>query len=473
VTRILRNSIFMALFNIFGRASGFIRYFLLVYFLSDSHYSLITYAFGVGRLARHFIDAGLDNLISREGARRYDDVPSYLFHGLLLKATLALIVFAAAFYYLASVRDYSFYELAVVYSVLCGSAMLSLTGVLRSCFTAIERMEYVFYTNLPVRLISIALLFGALGLSLPLVCVAWAISLENVMWFLVLGTIAYRFFSMKPVFSFSTVRYMIWEALPLALYGFFNVFYLSLDVLTIEYLMGKEAVAPYTYASLLVEGITMLVSGYFIAIYPVLSRYYKTDEAAYHKLFRLSVIVLFAVTIPVSVLLGLWSDGWVNIIKETSPVSGQVLRILAVTLNVSMLNTLIIIVFTSRNQQRWLVAFTGGAVAVSLYFNILFIGWFGQVGAAYASLLSQALLFVVMGGIAWRKFTLQFPLAKPVGILAVSLSAGFLTWSIPGIPLLVKPFIYGSVLILFAFVTGVLTLDEIQRFRSSMQSKSD
>ncbi|MFB3785380.1 MAG: oligosaccharide flippase family protein [bacterium] len=472
MSSILRNSIFMGLFNLFGRASGLIRYWLLVAFLSKADFALITYSFYVGRLGRHFMDGGLDNLISRDGARTHGKIADYLFHGLLLKAILGGLFGVGVFFYLAFTREKSWSELGVIYISLAGSAMLSLTGVLRSGFTAAERMEYVFYTNLPARMISIFLLFLTVYFSLPLAAAAGAVSLENFIWFYLLASAGLRFFSFLTPVSFSTIKYMLAESWSLALYGFFNVFYLSLDVMMIEYLMGgDEAVAPYTYASLLIEGVTMMVSGYLIAIYPALSRYYQADEAAYRALFRQSVIVLLSITVPISVLLAGWSYGWMNFIRETGLVSSQVLAVLAATLNLSVLNTLIIVVFTSRHRQRWLVAFTGGAVLISFLTNWVMIVWYGQVGAAAASFLSQLILLIAMGWIAWRLFALPIPAGKAGGILLVSLLAGGITRLIPGLHLLAVPFVYGIFLLGLARLLGVMTPEEMSNILNTVRRR--
>ncbi|MGC9328984.1 MAG: oligosaccharide flippase family protein, partial [Candidatus Hinthialibacter sp.] len=403
------------------------------------------------------------NLISRDGARRPDRVPEFLFHGLVMKASLSVPFILGAFLYLTAVREKGAFELTVIYTALFGSLMLSMTGVIRSAFTAVERMEYVFYTNLPSRLISISILAVTLGLGWNLVFSAAAISLENVLWFGMLGAVSLRFFPIQFKFSFSTIRYMISESWSLALYSFFNIFYLSLDVMMIDYLMGVESVAPYTYASQLMEGLIMLASGYLIAVYPVFSRLHETDDGAYQRLFQQSVVVLLTLTIPATVLLGFWSSEWMSLIPGNQPISGAVLRVLSITLNLSILNTLLIIVFTSRNRQRLLVAFTGGAVGFSFASNWLLIPLFAQAGAAYATLISQSALFLVMGAVAWRLFGIRIPWVKPLGILSVSLFSGFALWIIPGLPLLAVPFLYPVVLYATARLSGVLTQEEIKK----------
>lgn len=471
MSTLVRNSIFMGLFNLFGRASGVIRYFLLVAFLPKDLFSIISYALSFGRVGRTFADGGLDNLISRDGARDTDKVPEYLFHGLFLKFALSLPFIVFSFFYLSVIREMSRFEMAVIYTSMAGSIMLSLTGALRSAFTAIERMEYVFYTNLPSRLASIAILASTLWMGLHLTISAAAISLENVLWFILLGAVSLRFFPLRFHLDSKTLWYMASECWSLGLYAFFNVVYISLDVMMIEYVMGVKAVAPYTYASQLMEGLIMLVSGYLIAVYPVFSRLYDTQEREYQRLFGQSVVVLLTITLPTTALLGFWAHGWMSLIPRNDPVSGTVLLFLSLTLNVSILNTLMIIVFTSRNRQKWLILFSGGAIGVSFLTNCILIPLYGQAGAAYATLISQVILFGALAFAIRRLFNLQFPIAKPLGILAVCLFSGGVLWMIPGIPLLAIPLLYAILLYASARWSGVLTLEEMQRMMKAVWKK--
>jgi len=470
VKPVIRNSIFMGFFNLFGRASGFLRYILLVRFLSAESFALVTFAFYVGKLGRHFMDGGLDNFVSRDGARDHSKLPSFYVNALLMKAVLSVLFFGGCYFYLIRDSQLDGYKIFIIYTALLGSMMTSYTGVIRSCFTAIERMEYVFYTNMPSRIVSILLLFFALWYSLPLVAAVAAVSLENFLWFILLGTVSLRFFQLsKAHISFSLIRFMFWESLPLMVYAFFNVLYLSLDVLMIESLMSLDDVAPYTYASMLLEGVTLLLTSYFIAVYPTLSRLYMSDFSAYQKLFKQSFVALLAFTIPVSVMLGFWAELWMNIIKETGLVSAEIMRILAVNLNLSMMNTLLIIVFTSCNRQRILVLITAGAVFISFFSNWFMIHSFQQPGAAWASLFSQVCLFIIMSITASKLFQLHYSFKKPFLLAAVSTALAFLTTLIP-VPALIQPGIFILLLPLMVHLFGIFTLDEFKHMMKSVRS---
>lgn len=462
----------MAMFNLFGRVSGFVRYFLLVKFLTTADYGLVAFSFYMGSLCRHFTDGGLDIFISRDGARDYKKVPAFYVNAMVMKVCFALVFCGIAFWYLSTVSEKSWREMGLIYIALFGSIMTSFTGVVRSCFTAIERMEFVFYTNLPSRLISITLLFVVLWFALPLEWVVACVSLENAIWFILLGTISLRFFTLRlNALSLPLMGTLFWEALPLFAYNFFNILYLSLDVIMIDYFMGEEAVAPYAYASLLMEGVILLVSSYFVAVYPTLSRLYISDMDAYRKLFRQSFIMLLMFTIPASVALGFWSDLWMNLIKDTGVISGKVLSVLAVNLNISMLNTLLFIVFTSCNRQRMLVLFLTLAVAVSLGSNWYLIPLYGQQGAAWATLLSMLFLLIILAPVAVRLFSLSFPWQKPLWLLSLSVLSALLTQWIPGLPVLIEPVVFSVLLTGLGWITGIISKDEWQKIMSAFRPK--
>lgn len=464
----------MALFNVFGRASGFVRYVLLVKFLSAADYGLVALAFYIGSLCRHFTDGGLDIFISRDGARDYKKVPAFYVNAMVMKALFAVIFCLGAFWYLYVFSKKPIEDIVIIYIAMLGSIMTSFTGVVRSCFTAIERMEYVFYTNLPSRIISILLLFVVLWLALPVEWAVASVSLENALWFVLLGIISLRFFALHiKSLSWSLMSQLFWEALPLFAYSFFNVLYLSLDAIMIDFFMGQRAVAPYAYASLLMEGVILLVTSYIVAVYPTLSRLFVSDMDAYRKLFRQSFMMLLMFTIPTSVVLGFWSHLWMNIITETGFISGNILCLLAMNLNVSTFNTLLFIVFTSCNRQNLLVMFTLVAVLTSVGSNILLIPLYGPQGAAIATLYSMICLSLIMTPAAVKLFSVSFPWQKPLWLLGLSILSASLAMWIPGIPVLIEPLVYALLLAGLGWITGIISKEEWQKILSKFRPRKE
>lgn len=467
---IIRNTVFMNLFNIFGRASGLIRYVLLVYFLSDPGYALITFGFSAGRLCRHVMDWGLDHYITREGAREQERLSEFFWNGLALKSAWGAVFFIAAFFYLYGARGLSPYELLVVYISLTGSAMLSLAGVMRSVFAAVERMEYIFFTNAPARTVSVLLLAAALAFDAPLALAAAAVAAEPLLWLAGMAWMLGRTAPPgRPAWSQKRAWAMSVESWPLALFGFFQIVYLSLDVIMIEALLGgRDAVAPYTLASLLVEGVTLLLSGYILAAFPAFSKLHPADEAGFKRLFTRSAAIVLAMSAPLSAMLAAWPGEWMNLLRNTDPVSAQVLAILALNLNLALINTFMIAVLTARNQQRLLVALTAAGAIVAFAGNWLLIPVHEHVGAAWATLGAQAVMFVLMSAICSIQFRLRFPLIRMAGVALSAFAAAWLAKLAPLPHVLLAPPLYGLLFAALIFAFRIITIDDLRRMKAAI-----
>lgn len=470
---IIRNSIAMGLLNVFGRASGFLRYLILIAFLSPADFALITYGFAVGRVARHFMDGGLDYLLAREGAREQSRIAPYYINSLMLKLLLGLVFFLAGYLYLALFQSLSVSALLVIYTSMLGSAFLSLSGITRSGFAALERMEYILYANIPARFLSVTLLLVGLWLGMPVWGAAATVALEGILWFVLLLWMLCRFLPMSPsALSVQTSVTLVRKSWPLALYSFFNVLYLNLDVIMIQALMGSmDAVAPYTYASHFIEGLGILLGSYLAAAYPAFSRLYTTNIDGFRKLFRQSLYVLLLATLPVSVLLGIWADRAFLLLGIDDPVTVVVMRLLSVTLLFSVINTLLIVLFMAGDRTRWLIGFTGAGVLLALASNALLIPRFDQVGAAWATLITQVLVFISLSISVARVFRMRVAWVRIFSIIGCSLLAAVLPWALHlenfVVIFLVYTLIWGVVLVVFRPVEW----DEILRiFRAARPS---
>lgn len=428
----------------------------------------------MGRLSRHFMDGGLDHLVSRDGARERNRLSALLAHGACMKLALGLCFFIGAVVYLLVMTNLTKGEMAVIYVSLFGSALLSLSGLARSGFTAIERMEFILYANAPARTLSIGLLFIAVWFSLPLILAAVAIALEGALWLGILAWIGLRFISFHGIrLNRKTFVYLALESWPLALFGFFTALYLNLDVVMIQALMGGvEAVAPYTFASMLMEGLSMLIGSYFLALYPVLSRQYAHDLPAFHRLFSRSVIVALLCSLPISALLAFWPGEWLSLLRDTGPETTEVLRTLALTLNLSMLNTLLAMAFMASGKQVWLALLTPLAVGASFGANWLWIPIYQQPGAAYASLAAQAFLLAVMGAAGIWKLALDIPWRRIACLVGATLAAALICKTLP-LPVLAIPFAYGAVWLIMIWAMGTVNFTDLRRvIEATRQSES-
>ena len=159
--RLFRNTVFMALFSFIARAAGLVRYVFLVSFLTDAQFGVLKLATDIGGIGRAFMDGGLDQLVSRDGARNPEHLGGYFWTAFVIKLTLAVVFLGISPFVLLQFMTREQVGVAMVYAVII--ITLSLAGIARSSFTALERMEYVFYSSMPSRLISLVMVFLSLA----------------------------------------------------------------------------------------------------------------------------------------------------------------------------------------------------------------------------------------------------------------------------------------------------------------------
>jgi len=475
--RLFRNTVFMALFSVIARAAGLIRYVFLVSFLTDAQFGVLKLATDIGGIGRAFMDGGLDQLVSRDGARHPDRLGGYFWTALVLKLALAILFLGLSPFVFLQFMTTDQVGVAMVYTVIV--ITLSLAGIARSSFTALERMEYVFYSSAPSRLVGLALVFSALAVGAPLVVVAIAIGSENVLWLILLLIPLRQFVSFGRIrFSLSQARWMVSESWPMAMYGFFTTLYLRLDTLMLRWLLPSETaiehVGVYGKAQYPIEGISLLLTAYIIAVFPVFSRLHTESPRKFASLFRRSSLLLAGITIPLSILLGGWADGWLSLFPNKSPGSVPVLSILAMALNFSLLNVFIITIFTASDRQRWLVLFTFLTVGVSFISNLALIPLFGNEGAAFASLGSQAFLFTVMLVIFQLEAGIAPPTWRWLGLLiSATLSGVFCWWLLPPSRVLLLSFPFLACYCALVFLLRVVRIEDIQQLRRALARREE
>jgi O-antigen/teichoic acid export membrane protein len=473
--RLIRNTIFMALFGVIARASGLIRYIFLVTFLTDAQFGVLKLATDIGGVGRAFMDGGLDQLVSRDGARYPDRLDRFFWTAFIIKVLFAIVFMVISPFVL--LRFMTPYQVGVAMIYTGFVVALSLAGIVRSLFTALERMEYVFYTNAPSRIVGLAVVFCVLAVGAPLGVVAAGMGLENVLWLVFLLIPLVRFVPLGwPRATLAEARWMVSESWPMALYGFFTTLYLRLDTLMLKWLLPPglaiENVGVYGKAQYPIEGISLLLTGYVIAVFPVFSRLQLEDREAFASLFRRSALLLAGITLPLSILLGGWADDWLSLFPNKSPGSVPILSILAMALNFSLLNVFLITIFTACDRQRWLVLFTFLTVAVSFLSNLVMIPIFGNQGAAFASLGSQAFLFAVMLATLWAEVGIAPPIGGWVGLLVSANVAALLCfWLLPPGWVLFLPFPFLACYGVFVFVLGVVKREDIRHLRRALRER--
>jgi len=196
-----------------------------------------------------------------------------------------------------------------------------------------------------------------------------------------------------PTFGRSALRITgLWSAVVLGIIIVLDMIHFRVDVLLLSLLRTPEDVGAYSVAYRIFEALIMLSIAFSAAFYSVLALAFgEGDVAGARRLIQrsfdglagvsLGLIPLGIVGAPLAVLL---------ITGGSVPGSSDTLRVLMVCLPLLVTNPVFSLVLVSLDRQNWIIAISCGAIVLNVSLNLFLIPQHGPVGAALATLISEA-----------------------------------------------------------------------------------
>jgi len=169
----------------------------------------------------------------------------------------------------------------------------------------------------------------------------------------------------------------------------------------------------------------------FIAsVYPAFSALFKTDKINLSKLFHKVVIYLLVISLPLAIGLSLMAESiFINIYGLDYLPSAYALQVLILCLPLLFINFPIGYLLNACNRQVQNTINIFIAMIISLICNIILIPHYSFIGAAYVSVVTTTLLFVLGFYYVLKIIRIDWPwlLKKLIKlILSVALMAAFI-----------------------------------------------
>jgi len=217
----------------------------------------------------------------------------------------------------------------------------------------------------------------------------------------------------------------MWEmlrfAIPLGIAGMIGTFSLQLDSLFVTTMSSPEEYAVYTVGAHELIIISVIISSITSAITPRMRLYIaqeKYNECS--ELFQLSARRMASMLVPMMCFFWVWSDEFITFIySEKYLASVWIFRVylLYFLLRIAVSGP----VFSALGMGKFILTRSIITCVLNAVFNYIGIKLFGTIGAAIATILSGALVFMFSTAPMLRK-KLQMPLIKTYPIKTVSLS---------------------------------------------------
>ena len=464
VKRVAKNSLVPMGLSLFNKAIDFAFAMLYVRILGPAgtgEWYFVVAIYGFFEIVTRY---GLGTLLTRDVAADKNQTSRYLTNVLSVRTFLwalampamALVVFGywAVGEVWPSLQAINPQEVQAL--VLLALAMLfaNYADAYSSLFLAFEKMEYPAALTNAVALLKVAL--GALVLLLGwgyvgLAAVALATNILQLGWLYVL--VRTTLFKPEWRWDWRLQGWMVRVAGPLMLNHLLATIFWRIDIWILRPLAGAVAVGLYSIGLKYLDGLNIIPSMFTMAIFPLMSRFARSDSKYLLRSYVVSLRLLTMVSLPIAVAVTFLArplvfivggvqylnvPGVFHIFGQTIPYMGGAdlaFQVIIWSIPIGFINSVTQYVLIAVNQQRTLTrAFLMGVV-FNVVGNLILIPRLGYVGAALTTIFSEfSLLFPFyyivrrhVGTVPWLQVVMPPALAA---VLMALTTYGLVVWGL-------------------------------------------
>lgn len=387
--------------RIIGVVLGFFSLGLTTRLLGAQGFGLYSTALTWAYLVSFLADLGLYSLLVREVSRVKEheerEVVSHIFTLRLVSLLLFLgIALITAWWY----PDAFGVSLLALTLASVQYFFLSLSQVLMGVFQKHLKMEWVALAEIVGRSVSV------LGLLYLFYYAPQAAHYEMILLVFNVGSgillciniaSAQKFIPFTLAFSAPYWKSLLRQASPIALSIILTTLYFKLDTLFIGYFRNQHEVGLYNAAYRLLENLIAFPAMFVGVLMPQLSQSALTDKSTFIRMFQGAFEVIAIIAFPLMV--GIWWESGDIIALIAGPefaASSRVLVILGVAMGMIYLGSLFSNALIALNMQRSLAWIYFWGAAFNITANIVVVPIWGFIGAGVTTLLTEALVSILM-----------------------------------------------------------------------------
>lgn len=372
--------------------------------LGPEQFGLFNYASAVVALFTAVATLGLSNIVVRDLVNDREDAPTTIGTAFLMQLIGGAVAFVLAIVAVSLMRPDD--ETARIVVAICGFSMvLKATEVIKCWFESRVQSKYVVWGENAAFLITAFIRVGLIVAAAPLIAFAWVVLAEAALVAAFLLVI-YRqqgneIGSWK--YQCRRARSLLRDGWPLILSGLAAMLYMRIDQIMLGQVLGDEAVGVYSAAVRLSEVWYFIPMAIAASVFPAIIEARREGPEIYLKrltqLFQLMAVLAFAVALPISflskeIMAALYGRGFEE--------SAQILVIHVWTGLFVFSGVASSRWFISENLQRYTFYRTLAGCLVNIGLNFVFIPRYGPVGAAWASVVSQAVASIFFNALSPR-----------------------------------------------------------------------
>jgi len=397
--RISKNMFALTTAELISKILQFVLFVYAARFLGKIDFGKFSFALAFSMIAIIFTDFGINTLLVREIARKRNLVGKYFINAFFTKIVFSMLTFLIAVFIL-NIMGYPAITKTVVYIILLFTIISSFTDLLYSIFRAFERMEFDALVKIirMVILTSVGLYVLFKGYSVVIFSFVFFLT-ELIVFLIALKIGIVKFIKLKLPIDINFIKQIVKKAFPFGLAIVFGSIYFYIDSVMLSKMKGDIEVGIYSVAYNLVIALLFIPIIYTNAIYPVLSRYYKSSKKKLIFIYKKSFKYMYITGLPISAGLFLLADKIIVFFYTTEYYASIfVLKILAWFVFIKFLNFLTGIILSSIDKQKYRMFIQGSTALFNIILNIILIPPLGFIGAAIATFVTEIFLFIFYYG---------------------------------------------------------------------------
>src|SRR3989338_11306241 len=396
VRNISRNMMFLTAGELVSKILQFVLMVYAARLLDQASFGKFSFALSLSFIAIIAADLGINQLLIREIARSKKSVSKYFINAFVVKMPFALVAYLFIIILLNSL-SYPKDTRYVVYAIWIFTIISNFTDLFYSIFRAFERMFYdsmiKILRMLLLTAIGLYVLFNGYGvLAFSIVFIA----VEALMLLIAYLTATQKFMKLTFDINFKFMKDLVKTAYPLGIAFIFSSVYFYIDSVMLSKMRGDVEVAVYSVAYNLALAILFIPAVYSNAVYPVMSRYYKTSKDNLIFLYKKSFKYIYIIGLPISAGLYILAARIIVFLYGKEYLSSVIaFQIISWFLFIKFLNYLMAYALSSVDQQNSRMIGQGLTAVFNVVLNLILIPKMGFEGAAWATFFTEIFLFIL------------------------------------------------------------------------------
>lgn len=467
--RIAKNTLVLMFSSVFNVCVSIFTTSIIARSIGPELYGRYTFSLNYILFFRVFANFGLESLFIREAARDNKNINliNDIFH---LKFFLAIINIGIIILS-AHLLKYSPEIIKVIYILCIGSFFQILYDILLAYYRSIEKLLVTALFSMAFRTISAIMIVIAIYTGIGFIGVVSAFSIANALIFAsVLSVYLKKLKLLNTNFNPGKWFILIKQGLPFYASALLTMFYYKINVLILSKLVSEREMGSYFAAVTLVENLVFIPNAFNTSIFPAYSRIFGNSmealKKAYERITKYTIIFTVAVAIG-TILVG---EKVIELIygKEftaAAPILSVFIFFWVFTFFSQTQSSLLFSIQKEFTQLKIMVA----ACFINLVLSLILIYQYGIIGAAYASVLTEGLVVVIVSTVLWKLNLRYKPDLHILGLSLVAIAMSVVVKALLNVNIIAAVAGGGITYLALLFLLRVFDSEDIMYFKSLLR----